>query len=57
MPTGSYLAVDHTNREEEILDGEHAWIDGAVTSVEVQDSAFEIEAKVDICALIVTQVL
>jgi len=57
MPTSSYLAVDPTNREEEILDGEHAWIsDGAVTFVEVQDSAFEIEAKVDIRALIVTQV-
>jgi len=57
MPTGSYFAVDPTNREEEIVDGEHAWIDGAVTSVEVQDSASKIEAKVDICALIVTQVL
>jgi len=56
-PTGSYLAVDPTNGEEEILDEEHAWIDGAVTSIEAQDSAFEIEAEVDIRALIVTQVL
>ncbi|KAG1853661.1 hypothetical protein F4604DRAFT_1686250 [Suillus subluteus] len=55
--TGSYLYIDTADGEEEMLDEEYTWLDEAVASVPAQDSAFEVEAEVDIRAPIVTRIL
>ncbi|KAG2740615.1 hypothetical protein P692DRAFT_20956597 [Suillus brevipes Sb2] len=54
---GSYLSVDTADGEEEVLGEECTWLDEAVTSVPAQDSAFEVEAEVDIHAPIATRIL
>ncbi|KAG1759650.1 hypothetical protein EDD22DRAFT_849092 [Suillus occidentalis] len=55
---GSYLSVDTTDGEEEMLEEEYTWLDDMVTdSIPAQDSAFEVEAEVDIHAPIMTRIL
>ncbi|KAG1851637.1 hypothetical protein DFJ58DRAFT_842118 [Suillus subalutaceus] len=54
---GSSLSVDTADGEEEVLDEEYTWLDEVVASVQAQDSAFEVEAEVDIHAPIVTRIL
>jgi hypothetical protein len=54
---GSYLSVDTADGEEEVLGEECTWLDEAATSVPSQDSAFEVEAEVDIHAPIATRIL
>ncbi|KAG1839257.1 hypothetical protein F4604DRAFT_1691315 [Suillus subluteus] len=55
--TGSYLSMDTIDGEEEVLDEEYTWLDEVVASVQAQDSAFEVEAEVDIHTPIVTRIL
>ncbi|KAG1830992.1 hypothetical protein DFJ58DRAFT_848325 [Suillus subalutaceus] len=55
--TGSYSSVDTADGEEEVLDEEYTWLDEVVASVQAQDSAFDVEAEVDIHAPIVTRIL
>ncbi|KAG1749079.1 uncharacterized protein EDB91DRAFT_1079170 [Suillus paluster] len=55
--TGSYFSMDTADGEEEMLNEEYTWLDEMVTSVPAQDSAFKVEAEVDIHAPIVTRIL